>query len=199
MGNILYFEGAGMDYETNEFSNVGNYRIRTAFFNNEGVPYYIELGNTYRRNEKNKVVSEWALRVDHLIKIDEKNSDYEMAKNWKEIIKFDYTKEAITNWINANLNCSFKTIHVLNMFYGYRVHGDNRQFNIVDNHVVNHELARKRESAYRKVDEEYRKLLNEEYSMIGLLEMDDNSITIRCHASKEALGGLPRVKRIDIE
>jgi hypothetical protein len=46
---------------------------------------------------------------------------------------------------------------------------------------------------------EYRKLLNEKYSKIGLLEMDNDSITVRCHASDKALGDNPRTKKIKIK
>ncbi|WP_145142227.1 hypothetical protein [Paenibacillus sp. Y412MC10] len=45
---ILYFEAAGMDFyeeETYKVSDVGNFRIRTAFANDQGEQYYIELTN----------------------------------------------------------------------------------------------------------------------------------------------------------
>ncbi|MGY3386851.1 hypothetical protein ACVWZB_004805 [Paenibacillus polymyxa] len=199
MKNILYFEGAGMDYETNENSDVENYRIRTAFVNNEGTPFYIELSNVYRRNDKNKTISEWGLHVDQLFEIvdgEEKND--EITRCWKKIVQSSYTKGDITNWINANLNCSFETIQVLNMFYGYRVHGEKEQYNLINNHIVDHGQAEKRKLAYNKVDIEYRTLLNEKHTKISLLEMDESSITIRCYACVKALGDIPRIKRIEI-
>nr|WP_156736427.1 hypothetical protein [Mycobacterium sp. E3298] len=227
----LYFEGAGMDYEANENSNVGNYRIRTAFTNKLGEEFYIELGRGYRRNEKGKTISEWALRIDFLFSFEDQrkreaaeqfnrdlyieyrknNISYEKWQNKKvieppynrklnhlDISKTDYTKESITEWINANLNCDFDTIEVLDMFYGYRVHADNRGYNLIDNHDVNHELASKRREAYNKVDMEYRHLLNEKYSQISLMSMDESSITIRCYASELKIGLNPREKTIQI-
>lgn len=193
MNNILYFEGAGMDYETNENSDVGNHRIRTAFINNEGTQYYIELSNIRRSNDKNKTISEWGLHVDQLFEI----VDGERTKFGK-FVHSSYTKGDITNWINTNLNCSFETIQVLNMFYGYWVHAEKDQYNLINNHIVDHEQAEKRKFAYNKVDTEYRTLLNEKYSRIRLLEMDENSITIYCYASDKALGDIQRIKRIEI-
>lgn len=194
---ILYFEGAGMDYETNEHSNVGNYRIRTAFTNNDGIQYYIELGRAARRNKKYKTTSEWALRIDHLFKL--VHGGYEIKKDWNSIAQLNYTNEDITKWINENLNCSFDTIQVLDFFHGYRVHKDNGHYNLMEEHNINHELAGKRREAYNKVDMEYRKLLNEKYSKIGLLEMDNDNITVRCYASDKALGDNPRTKKIKIK
>ncbi|MNH75569.1 hypothetical protein D3C73_278130 [compost metagenome] len=236
MKKVLYFEGAGMDYEVNEHSNAGNYRIRTAFTNNDGIQYYLELSRGARREETKKgklvVVSEWALHVDFLFTFEDKrkheeaelyNSDlykkyrnneltyaeYEDKKvvvpsyeqSYEHHLKScltDYTKEGITAWINNNLNCSFDTIEVLDMFYGYYVHGDNRTYNLIDNHIVNHELATKRREAYNAADMEYRQLTNEKYSVIGLMSMDDSSITVRCHASEQRIGDNPRIKTIQL-
>lgn len=228
--NILYFEGAGMDY-TSEHSNVGNYRIRTAFKNLDGVEYYLELGRGHRRNEKGKTVSEWALYIDHLFSFEDlkkheeavkfnnklyieyrKNNlsmdDYLSAKipepsydqrlNHLETNQTDYTKEGIAEWINNNLNCDFDSIQVLDMFYGYRVHGDNRTYNLIDNHNVDHEQAVKRRNAYNSLDMEYRQLLNEKYSKISLKDMSENSITIRCYASDKQLGDIPREKTVTV-
>jgi hypothetical protein len=205
----LYFEGAGMDFyeEAAKQSDVGNFRIRTAFTNDEGIQYYIELGRTNRHGYKGKskklvALSEWALRVDHLFDLADRDKEfYEMKRDHKEIKELDYTKADITKWINENLNCSFDTIEVLDFLDGYRVHAEGGLYNLIDLHEVNHERTAKRKAAYEKMDQEYRKALNEKYSKIGLLEMDNESITIRCHASSEALekAGLPRVKTISIE
>jgi len=227
----LYFEGAGMDYETIQESNVGNYRIRTAFTNNKGIQYYLELGRGTRRNEKGKSITEWALYIDFLFSFEDKQKhedaeqfnrnlyieyrnnkfsweeyeskkinvpSYEQKLKYRDINLTDYTKESIATWINTNLNCNFDTIEVLDMFHGYRVHADNGRYNLIDNHKVNHELAKKRKEVYDSVDIEYRNLLNEKYSKISLMEMDDSSVTIRCYASDKALGDIPRVKRIDL-
>jgi len=207
MEKVLYFEGAGMDFYSEEqtsFSNVGNFRIRTAFKNLDGVEYYLEMGNCPRFNEKYKPITNFALRIDHLFKIEDRHKEelssggYELRMNFLELRKLDYTNEAITKWINENLNCDFDTIEVLDNFHGYRVHSDDGGYNIIGDLEINFKRAVARKEAYEKVDQEYRKLLNEKYSKIGLMEMDDKSITIRCHASKEKLGSAPRTKQIEI-
>lgn len=198
--NVLYFEGAGWDYEVNEESDVCNYRIRTVFTNNEGEQIYIELGRANRPTGKNRKKDfEWALRIDHLFNLaDRANDGYEMDKDYKEIRELNYTKADIVNWINKNLNCNFDTIQVLDMFYGYRVFADNGLYNLIEDTEINHERAAKRRAAYNQVDMEYRRLLNEKYSKICLLGMDQESIDIKCYASDQALGDIPRYKKIEI-
>ena len=135
MTNVLYFEGAGMNFydEAMNHSDVGNFRIRTSFYNNEGVQYYIEMGRSARYNEKHKVTSEYGLRIDHLFKVENRNiaefsaGGYEIKTNHLEIRELDYSKHDITNWINENLNCSFDTIEVLDDSIGYRVHSYDQQ------------------------------------------------------------------------
>ncbi len=60
---VLYFEGAGMDFDKDaaKQSNVGNYRIGTVFRNLNGIELYIEMGRGVRHGSKVKLVSEWAL------------------------------------------------------------------------------------------------------------------------------------------
>lgn len=207
MTNVLYFEGAGMNFYSEEqtnFSDVGNFRIRTAFKNLNGVEYYIEMGSCPRYDKKGKVETSWGLRIDHLFKIEDRHKeelstgDYEIKKDWQEIRKLDYTTEHITKWINENLNCNFDTIEVLDSFQGYRVHADNGGYNLIENADINHERASRRKAAYEKIDMEYRKALNEKYSKISLIDMSDNSLTIRCYASEQAIGNLPRVQTISI-
>ena len=133
MTNVLYFEGAGMNFygEAMKHSDVGNFRIRTSFFNNEGVQYYIEMGKCPRYNNKHKVISDYALRIDHLFKVEDRNKEelrhgsYEIKTDHIALRELDYCKHDITEWINENLNCSFDTIEVLDDSSGYRVHGYN--------------------------------------------------------------------------
>lgn len=197
--NILYFEAVGMDYEKNESSDICNYRIRTSFKNSDGEQYYIELGNTARHNEKGKVIFEWALRIDHLFKVaDRMNESYEMRTDFKEIRKLNYTKENIKKWINENLNCNFDGIQILNEYYGYHVHGDKGTYRLMEDIEVNHKRAEARREAFEKIDMEYRRFLEEKYAKISLLEMDSESITIRCYASDEKLKDKPRIQKIPI-
>lgn len=211
MAKVLYFEGAGMDFygEAEKQSDVGNFRIRTSFLNDDGVQYYIELGRCSRYDtskKKPKIITEFALRIDHLFKVEDRTKEelshgaYEIKTDWQGIRELDYSKAAITKWINENLNCSFDTIEVLNDFYGYRVHGGREIYNLMEDIELNHERVAARIEAYNKIDLTYRTVLNEKYSVIGMNEMDGESITIRCHASERALqeANLPRIQTIAV-
>lgn len=211
MEKILYFEGAGMSFYSREQidnSDVGNFRIRTAFQNLDGERFYIELGNCPRYDttkKKPKKITDYALVIDHLFKIIENKGEEDENKtgvktNFKEIRELDYTKQSITNWINENLNCDFDTMQVLNSFYGYRVHGKGRIYNFMEEVELNHKRAEKRKEVFNKVDDEYRKQLNEKYSVISMLSMDDKGITIRSYASDKKLldADLPKIKRLEV-
>lgn len=215
MKKTLYFEGAGLDFYESCPSDVGNYRIRTAFKNLNGDSIYIELGRSSRfcqvgKNgktlKKPKLVSEWALHIDYVFEIvpGEKDNcnNSRINYDWQHIKdNYDYTKSDITRWINENLNCDFDTIEVLDWLSGYRVHGKGQEkYNLMDDFPVNHELTTRRKAAYETIDQEYRKALHETYSKIGLLEMDDTTITIRCYASDLAMSktDLPRTRQISI-
>ncbi|WP_145142225.1 hypothetical protein [Paenibacillus sp. Y412MC10] len=89
---------------------------------------------------------------------------------------------------------------MLSQFHGYHVHADQGGYNLIENHVIDHEQAAKRATAYEKVDQEYRVALNEKYSVINLQKMDDKSITIKCSADQKSLerAKLPRIQRIEI-
>lgn len=202
MTKILYFEGAGMDFygkEQTDYSDVGNFRIRTAFKNNDDIAYYIELGNCPRYNEKHKKISDFALRIDHLFKIEDRHKEelslggYEINVNHKELRQLDYTKKNITKWINENLNCSFSTIEVLDRFYGYRVHAGNSKYNLMDDFIVDHELAAKRRKLYKEVKDKYARILNRKYPAISIKEMTDKYIVFDNHQGRESLKkhGLP--------
>lgn len=204
--NILYFEGAGwpMNDEDNKMSDVGNYRIRTAFKNNDGVPYYIELMNGFIY-DKSKKLERFSLVIDFCFEIpasidDEIDYDkvFDRTKDHLKVREYNYTKEDITKWINENLNCSFDTIEILDEYHNYCVHDGKGGFNLINDFEVNHELAAKRKEAYEKIDQEYRKHCNSKYSVTHLLDMDNNTITVRCFSSDEKLGDWPRIRTLKI-
>lgn len=56
----------------------------------------------------------------------------------------------------------------------------------------------KQGSMLYSLDQEYRQRCESKYSVIGMLSMDDQSITIRCHASDKAIGDKPRVITIPV-
>jgi hypothetical protein len=207
----LYFEGAGMNFygEQPDHIDVGNFRIRTSFKNLDGKQIYLEMGNGHRHDltkKKPKIITKWALHIDF---VHEVTSDPKIDDCNKSRIAYDrkhtndnymYTKADITRWVNENLNCDFDTIEVLDVFYGYRVHGGNRTDNLMEDIELNHARAKARREAFEKVDAEYREALNEKYSKISRTDMDGESITIRCYASDQALGktNLPREQRIEV-
>lgn len=196
--NILYFEGAGWDYKSNT-SDIENYRIRTAFLNNDNKAVYLEIsGNEFDVNKK-KNIKEWRCHVNYAFYIPENiedETDYLKIK-----IDFNgYNKKEITKWINKNFNCNYDTIDILDSFYGYRVHADNGGYNLINNFIVDHKKAALRKAAYNRIDLHYKKALNSKYSVIGLGEMDDDTIKIRCFENETALkkSGLERNLKVNI-
>lgn len=206
----LYFCGMGMDFyeEASKQSDVGNFRIRTAFTNLDGKRIFLEMGNCTRYDfskKKPEKETDYALCIDHLFEIinndgtDDEN-ETRIKFDWKAVRELDYSKADITAWINENLNCDFETIEVLDWSYGYRPNGNHSTYNLMENAEINHERANARRVAYKEIDKEYRKALGQKYSKISLQKMDDDSITVKCYASDQALNktNLPRVQRIEV-
>lgn len=199
---VLYFEGAGMDFNE-EGSNVGNYRIRTAFLNNDGQEIYLELSGTFFDDKKNNRFG-WKTFITDCFNLTISTDQNESSIQLKTRTIEGYSKENIIRWVNENLNCSFESMEVLDWLEGYRVHGGYKNgeytYNLMDNHEKNDKRTIVRNEAYNNIDNQYRKLLNERYSIISLLEMDNESITIKCHASEQSLvkSGLDRVKKITV-
>lgn len=193
--NVLYFEGAGMNFyegKTKELSDVGNFRIRTSFLNNAGIQFYLELGNGQQFDKKGKNIERLFLTIDFVFNVNSK--DKYGSQNYNEY-KFDhletrlidYKKSDIVAWINENLNCSFDEMEVLDSFYGYRVHGNNNTYNLMEDIELNHKRAVARKEAYDKTVEKYVKILNRKYPAISIKEMKENYIILDNHQGKELL------------
>lgn len=175
----LLFEGAGMNvYE--EGSNVGNYRIRTAFINNDGKEIYLELGGNVQNCKSSKRFG-WYTHIDHAFTISDSTDENISRIKLNSTFFKGYSKESLTKYINENFNCSFDTIEILDRMEGYRVHGGHGKYNLMDNHKINRNRTIARNKEYDKIDKEIREKLGEKYSKISLLSMDDESITIRCY------------------
>lgn len=202
---VLYFEGAGMDFKENNLnqSDVLNHRIRTSFINNNGEQIYLEMGNTYKRDNKGKSTEKMGTWVDfcHKVPTDGEetkyNEIYSRTKEHLELGKMDYTTENITKWINEKLNCSFDTIHVIDRFYGYYVHGENGACNLMENIELNHERAANRSQAYDLAMNYYKD--TRKFPCLSVLEMKENGLLIRCHAYKDELKGLEQEKEFSIQ
>lgn len=185
----LYFEGAGCDFQ-DENSDVGNYRIRTAFANNKGEKIYLELGSCPRFDNKLRRTTDWALRLDFAFYITGDKDDCNNSRieyDWLHVRdNYMYTREDIARLVNELCNTSFDTIRVLPRFEGYRVHGSDG-YNLIDDHKVNLARARARELIYSRLDSKIRQSLSSQYSQIHMLGMDEDSITIRIHASEDRM------------
>lgn len=185
----LYFEGAGMNMnnEDGKCSDVGNYRIRTAFTNDKGDKIYLELsrGTSWRYNSLNggkkllkpKIASRFALVIDSVHYITGGTNDeneHNIKYDWKDTINnYSYTKENIIKWVNTHLNCAFDTMEVLDDMEGYRVFKDHKGYNLMENHVVNPARTIARNEAYNMIDQVYREHCQEKYSVISLMSMGD--------------------------
>ena len=178
--NIILFEGAGMNiYE--EGSDVGNYRIRTAFIDGNGNKIYLELGGTLYNGKTSKRFG-WYTHIDHCFNLSVATDENISRIKLKNTFFKGYSKKDLTNYINENFNCKFDTIEVLDRMEGYRVHGNYNEYNLMNNHELNKNRTIARNEAYSKIDKEIREKLKSKYSKIVLHSMDDNSITIRCHS-----------------
>lgn len=170
---VLYFEGAGCS--GTERNDVINCRIRTAFTNNNGEEIYLELSSAPIYNKK-EVERHW-LHVDHLFYIINGIGDENIngiRSDWQDLREnYNYTIGDITKWINKHLNCNFDSIEVLPDLAGYRVHGDNRSYNLVDKFEYNKELTVKREEI-KKYFYELEKSEGKKYPNFGLWVDADN-------------------------
>ncbi|HBH4055627.1 TPA: hypothetical protein KSL57_001774 [Clostridioides difficile] len=179
MKKILLFEGAGMNiYE--EGSDVGNYRIRTAFIDDNGDKIYLELGGNLQNCKTAKRFG-WYTHIS--VSTDENVSRIKLNNTFFK----GYSKMDLTNYINENLNCNFDTIEVLDWMEGYRVHGNRNKYNLMDDHKLNRKRTIARNKAYTQIDNEIREKLGEKYSKIDLYSMDEDSITIRCYTYEKDL------------
>ncbi|BAO04958.1 uncharacterized protein CBO05P1_239 [Clostridium botulinum B str. Osaka05] len=147
---ILYFEGAGWSEADVSKNTIGNCRIRTSFVNNEEKQIYLEIGAGYIYNEKHKKeIERYYLHIDFCFYITGGKDDCNNSKIYfdRQDLRnnYNYSKEDILRWVNKNLNCSFYTIEVLPDLGGYRVHGDNGTYNLMENYIYNLELIKKRE------------------------------------------------------
>lgn len=185
MKKILLFEGAGMDiYE--EGSDVGNYRIRTAFIDGNGNKIYLELSGNLQNCKALKRFG-WYTHIDYCFNLSVSTDVNISSIKLNDTFFKGYSKKDITNYINENFNCKFDTIEVLDWMEGYRVHGDHNEKNLMDNHKLNRERTIARNKAYTQIDNEIREKLGEKYSKISLDSMDEDSITIRCYTYEKDL------------
>jgi hypothetical protein len=179
---VLFFEGAGCV----ERGDLENCRIRTAFRNDEGKAFYLELSGF----EKHKWTPDYLKHFENVGHID---YCYELGKDGEKLMadiekkNFEYSRQSILDFVNREMGCSFTDIVITDMFYGYRVHKDGGGYNFMEDHDWNVEKAHAARQAYFDLDMKIRKQLGEKYSKISLHEIGFDSITVRCYASDKSM------------
>lgn len=179
---VLFFEGAGCA----ERGDAENCRIRTAFTNDEGERFYLELSGmevTPKSPERFKKYLNAGF-VDYCYQLGE---DGEKIRSDIEKREYEYSKAGILDFVNTELGCSFTEIVIADMFYGYRVHKDGGGYNFMEDHDWNVEKAHAARKAYFDLDMKIRKQLGEKYSKISLWEIGFDTITVRCYASEKSM------------
>jgi hypothetical protein len=179
---VLFFEGAGCA----ERGDLENCRIRTAFRNDEGKAFYLELSGI---EPLKKMPERWKYFksigfVDYCYEL---GKDGEKLRTDIEDHIFEYSKQSILDFVNMELGCSFTDIVITDMFYGYRVHKDGGGYNFMEDHDWNVEKAHAARMAFFNIDMAIRKQLGEKYSKISLHEIGSDSITVRCYASEKSM------------
>ena len=202
---VLYFEGAGCVPR----GDVENCRIRTAFTNDAGEAIYLELSGTEvskTMHESFKKYNNVAF-VDHCHYIVNDNESYNNDCNEHRLfdierkVNFEYTKNGILNFVNEYLNCSFTQVIILDSFDRYRVHKERGGYNFIEDYEYKPKFAERARAAYNKIDYEIRERLGEKYSKIGLYDISDYGIVVRCYASDKAMqaaGMNPKQRYINV-
>ena len=98
MNKVLIFEGVG--WEKADHNGVGNCRIRTRFENKDKEVIYFEMGG-YIHN------GEFKSHIYHCFNMKDVISNHSKELSYIEKLKPYYTKQAILNLINKELNCDF--------------------------------------------------------------------------------------------
>lgn len=179
---VLFFEGAGCA----ERGDLENCRIRTAFRNDEGKAFYLELSGieSYKKMPERWRAFQNIGFVDYCYEL---GKDGEKLRADIEDHNFEYSKQNILDFVNMELGCSFTDIVIADMFYGYRVHKDGGGYNFMEDHDWDVEKAHAARQAYFDLDMKIRKQLGEKYSKISLWEIGFDSITVRCYASDKSM------------
>ena len=180
---VLWFEGAGCV----ERGDVENCRIRTAFRNNWGIEIYLEISSVEVTKHSPAHLREFvnAGFIDYCHTV--KGYDEEVENLVKRYTAFEYSKDRILRLVNEHTDCSFDEIRVADSFYGYHVHKNGGGYNLMHDHVFDDKKAEAARNAFEKIDMEIRAKLEERWSKISLLSLNDSSITVRCYASKESM------------
>lgn len=178
MKKVLFFEGAGMDGE--EFGDINNCRIRTAFRNLDGKAIYLELmsGCEYEKKlitkGKHKGESKYVKLPDdymivdfcHYITEDDvvddcNNSRLDCERKRHHVL---WKKADVLQFINSELHCDFDDLIALPWLSGYYVHSDCKKpqtsldrYNLMEDYAPKYDpaLIKARRKVYYETAKEY--------------------------------------------
>lgn len=178
----LWFEGAGWA----ERGDVSNCRIRTAFKNDKGDRFYLELTGTevHEKTIERFKVYRNAGFVDYCYQITE---DGDKILPDIERKNFEYSMAGILDFVNIELGCSFDAIKIADCFYQYHVHAGKGGYNYMEDHTFDDAHATAARNAFDRVDHKIREQLGEKYSKISLESIEKDHITVRCYASDKSM------------
>lgn len=197
MKKTLYFEGAGWDGANEEYNGL-NCRIRTAFHNDNGDMFYLELNgchpNKYQLQDAKKrkitlpttyLYVDFAFRITDDLTIDDCNEGRIRTIDYKEMLKIPYTLENIRDFVNRYFNTSFDEVVILDDLAGYRVFADyaqedcetSKEYNFGDCFDYDAELTEKRITKVKELQEHFKQIFNQEYDNTGYY-IKDGKLTV---------------------
>src|SRR5699024_408509 len=134
----LLFQGMGMNFyneENSKHSDVGNFRIRTAFKDANGEKVFFECGNGYLAKKEG-----YYLHVSFLFDItdDPAIDDCNYSKIEYDPIElrnnYKYTKNDILKFVNEKFGTDFNNIKVTSLGSdSYRVGNSTQGYNLMEN------------------------------------------------------------------
>ena len=212
----LFFEGAGCVQR----GDVENCRIRTAFHNKEGRAIYLELtgieSNKYTAKSLANFTNIGCVDYCHYITEDLDDCNKSCVREVPtgllvERKYFEYSKDGILKFVNDILFCNFDNIKICDVFDGYQVHqseynrfggriktfktGFDKYYCMEDFAIVyDPKLAEARRNTFKKYDELYKAKTNSKYSILSIVQLDNETVSLRSYASNEVLekAELPR-------
>lgn len=182
----LYFEAAGSPHA--DYNGI-NCRIRTAFINDFGSAIYLEISGWQGAKDKKAMAHIWhCVETVKVRKFEFKTNRSDNGENDVRGLKsdFEYTPENIRKFVNEQLKCSFDNIVVLDNLAGYRVHGKNGRYNLMEDFEYNEELTKRRIAKVAEISENYKNAFNMKYDNTSYY-IEDGELVVRINASDAAM------------
>lgn len=200
----LYFERAGIDfYEEGDkkASDVGNFRIRTAFtVEGAKAPIYLEMfSSRVEPKDKRKFTEGYAPGdligwVDHCFYIGIPHPYYQTGQYeslpCERAVRFPYTLDGILNFVNtciASKEEPFDKVEILDQYEDYHVHGNNGTYNLMDDFTPNPVRAEARRACYMNFWDCVNNIFNTKFPNFNVIKYDGDKMTFRFHCSDKEL------------